>query len=114
MNNLFLALAVAAVTYAWYRRGFALPSRLAPFTRFTTGAVVLLGCGVAVIMAGHTLGEIVQGYTHTDLGVVHHVERAEHPALFWTQILLQLVVGVGLGLALIAMGRAGRRAPQRT
>lgn len=110
-NNLLLPPLIVGAAYIWYRTGFPRPGvwrRLgwSPETTLTAA-----GSAIILVLVAYSAGELWLGAVQVsrDLSDNYYIHRTENATLYWSQLTVQLTLGLLTGGALIALGRRARR-----
>jgi len=115
MNNIVLAVIIAAAAALWAHLDYWLPPKVRVSMLMRRRALLLIGIGVVVASAAFALGDVIGGRAQIARSPVRYATRltgpaAHHhdladPVAFWRQVLLEAMIGIAVGSALIASSR---------
>jgi hypothetical protein len=110
-NNLLLPPLITGAAYIWYRTGYPRPAIFRRLGWSPEAALVAAGSLIILVLIAYSIGELWLGAVQIsrDPTVDYYVYRTENAVIYWSQLALQLALGLVTGGALIALGRRSRR-----
>lgn len=106
LNNLLLAVAIVCGAYVWYRTGFRTPRAISVSEQAVRRLVVTCGWVLVVGIVAKSIGGLFgDGRIQVAKVGQKYAHRTREPALFWGEMVGELVVVGGIGLTLITLGR---------
>ncbi|HZG44026.1 MAG TPA: hypothetical protein VEY93_13810 [Longimicrobium sp.] len=108
-DNLFLAIAIVAAAYSWYRVDFRTPRLLPLSARAPRLVLAAVGWALVVWVTAVSVGGMLGGRTQVAQSGVRYASVELEPGRFWREIVLQTLVFAGTGAILIILSRRPSR-----
>jgi hypothetical protein len=109
-NNYLLPPLIVGAAYFWYRAGFPRPTFWHRLGLSPEATLVAAGSAIIFILVAYSAGELWLGAVPVsrDLTDNYYIYRTENATRFWSQLAVQLTLGLATGGALIVLGRRSR------